>query len=81
MRDLDLGGAIFGIVAAVLWFRSAFEFPPIRTHWDADGPPPDDPFGLALARASEINRWAALATALSIFFVAVKAAIVGSDGL
>jgi hypothetical protein len=75
MSCLDFGGAIFGIAAAVLWFRSASEFPPIRNYWDADGPPPDDPFGLALARAAEMNKWAALATALSVFCVALKAGI------
>jgi hypothetical protein len=75
MNWLDFGAAVFGIAAAVLWFRSASEFPMIRTYWDIDGPPPDDNFGLSLARAAEMNKWAALATALSVFCVALKAGI------
>ncbi|MBV8184875.1 MAG: hypothetical protein JO137_15795 [Hyphomicrobiales bacterium] len=75
MNWLDFGAALFGIAAAFLWFRSALAFPVMRTYWDLDGPPPDDHFGLALARAAEMNRWAALATGLSVFCVALKQAI------
>ena len=52
MNWLDFGAAVFGIAAAVLWFRSASEFPMIRTYWDIDGPPPDDNFGLVLGSRS-----------------------------
>jgi hypothetical protein len=73
MRWLDLGSAVFGIAAAILWFTSASEPPPINTYWN--GPPPDDPFVVALTKAGMMNRWAALATGLSVSFIAVKGVI------
>lgn len=61
---LDALTAVFALVAAIFWFRSAANALPRHvTYWNAA--PPDDPFVMALQFATRMNRIAALFSGLS----------------
>ena len=59
-----------GIGAAILWLRSAAPFPPAPGA-TFGGTSPIDPFSIALHHAAILNQRAAIATAISVFCMAV----------
>jgi hypothetical protein len=67
---LDIGAALFAIAAAIFWFVSASELPPLVTYWGQT--PPSDPYVMAMKFSAVMNRWAALLTGLSALCMGVK---------
>jgi hypothetical protein len=68
---LDMGAALFALVAAVFWFRSAYgPLPAIVTYWGSA--PSDDPFYQAVKYSAEMNRWAAGFSSVSALCMGLK---------
>jgi hypothetical protein len=68
---LDIGAAIFALVAAVFWFRSAaVKLPPMSD--TLDSPQEDDPFYKAVKSSAQLNKWAALFSGLSAACIVVE---------
>jgi hypothetical protein len=44
-KRLDMGAALFALVAAVFWFLSAYGKLPPMVSYLGESNPPDDPFG------------------------------------
>jgi hypothetical protein len=57
-RWLDIGAAVFALIAAGFWFLSVHgKLPPMLTYWDQT--PADDPFYVAARFSAKMNTWAA----------------------
>jgi hypothetical protein len=70
-KYLDIGAAVFALVAAVFWFWSAYgNLPPILTYWDQV--PASDPFYMAVKFSAQMNRWAAGFSGLSTLCMGFK---------
>ena len=68
---LDLGAALFALVAAVFWFLSAYgKLPPMAMYWDHA--PVTDPFYRAVKFSAQMNRFAAGLSGLSALCMGVK---------
>jgi hypothetical protein len=68
---LDIGSAVFALVAAVFWFVSAYgKLPPIVAYFDYT--PEHDPFSKAIKFSARMNRWAAALSGLSALCIGVK---------
>jgi hypothetical protein len=68
---LDIGAAVFAIIAAIFWFVSAYgKLPPMVPYWDQA--PASDPFYSAVKFSAKMNRWAALLSGLSALCMGVK---------
>ena len=68
---LDVTAALFAIVAAVFWFRSAYrKLPPFVAYW---GQTPDsDPFYKAVRFSAKMNRLAAAFSCASALSLAAR---------
>lgn len=69
---LDMGAAMFALVAAVFWFLSAIGKLPPMVSYLGESNPPDDPFYQAVMFSAEMNRWAAGFSGLSALCMGVK---------
>jgi hypothetical protein len=68
---LDIGTALFALVAAVFWFISAYgKLPPMIPYFDRT--PESDPFYRAVKFSAKMNRWAAGLTGISALFMGIK---------
>jgi hypothetical protein len=68
---LDVGTALFALIAAVFWFLSAYgKLPPLIAYWGQA--PESDPFYAAVKFSAEMNRWAAGLTGLSALCMGIK---------
>jgi hypothetical protein len=55
---LDIGAALFALVASVFWFLSAYgKIPPMIAYWGQT--PESDPFYAAIRFSAEMNKLAA----------------------
>jgi hypothetical protein len=68
---IDIGAAVFALIAAIFWFLSAYgKLPPLVTYW---GSTPDaDPFYNAVKFSAEMNKWAAGFSGLSALLMGIK---------
>jgi len=63
-RWLNIAASIFGLIAAVFWFFSAYEeIPHMVTYWGST--PSTDPFYRAVRFSAVMNTWAASFSCLS----------------
>lgn len=70
-KRLDIGAAIFALIAAVFWFLSAYgKLPPMVTYFDST--PQSDPFYSAMRFSAEMNTWAAFLSGLSAPCLGIK---------
>ena len=68
---IDVGAAVFALLAAVFWFLSAArKVPPMRMYWDKA--PDTDPFLQAVKFSAYMNTIAALCSGVSAALIAVK---------
>jgi hypothetical protein len=68
---LDIGAALFALVAAIFWFRSAYgKFPPLIAYYDQT--PENDPFYSAVKFSAEMNKWAAGLSGFSALCMGIK---------
>ena len=69
-KRLNVVRALFGLVAAVFWFLSAYgKLPPMVDYWDETQK--NDPFFVAVKFSAQMNRWAAFFSGLSAFCVGI----------
>jgi hypothetical protein len=68
---LDVGSAVFALMAAFFWFLSAHgKLPPMVSYWDSA--PETDPFFQAVKFSALMNTWAAGFSCLSAFLFGIK---------
>jgi hypothetical protein len=68
---LDIGAAVFALIAAIFWFLSAYgKLPSMITYWDQT--PENDPFYTAVKFSAKMNRWAAGLSGLSALCMGIK---------
>jgi hypothetical protein len=68
---LDIGAAVFAIIAAIFWFLSAYgKLPPMMTYWGST--PEADPFYQAVKFSANMNTCAAGSSGLSAFLMGIK---------
>ncbi len=68
---LDVGAAMFALVAAIFWFLSACgNLPAIVTYWGHA--PGNDPFYLALKFSAQMNTCAAALSGMSALCMGIK---------
>lgn len=66
---LKISSGVIGLIAAVLWFMSAFGKIPPAPGAAIGGTSPADPFNVALRHSAQLNEWAALATGVSVLLM------------
>jgi hypothetical protein len=68
---LDIGAAVFALIAAIFWFLSAYgKLPPMVTYWGST--PGADPFYKAVRFSAEMNKWAAGFSSVSALLKGIK---------
>jgi uncharacterized membrane protein len=74
-QPIKFSSIVIGVVAAVLWMFSASVDIPLAPGAAIGGTLPSDPFNIAMREAASLNKYAALATAISTSLLMIAEAI------